>query len=211
LRATDVRFLNDALELKYAWEEFTKTLVTCADEQTEFSQAYAAELEAIKAVKAENIDLMDLRTFSVCLSELADDIPQWRSYAVDGHGVALGFDARQILALKVPYGYRNDETGKLDRIRFANSDQFLTWPATLGKVVYGSDERAAAINLEIERIEKTCGTNDVSSLEAGVYNCIWLIPEQLAALARIKHEGFKSEQEWRPTLPEHFPSGTQAQ
>jgi hypothetical protein len=52
-------------------------------------------------VRAENLDAMEFRIFATCLSELRDDVPQWRSYASDGRGVALGFDFESIQMLRV--------------------------------------------------------------------------------------------------------------
>ena len=63
--------------------------------------------------------------------------------------------------------------------------------------------------------EAVCGTNiDAASadvvLSTRLFNCIYRIPDHLGNLARIKHKGFESEQEWRITFPEHHP-GTQSQ
>jgi hypothetical protein len=48
-----VRFLNDAQELQYAWDAFRSTLAERAAEETEYSEAYTAELEAIKSESGE--------------------------------------------------------------------------------------------------------------------------------------------------------------
>jgi hypothetical protein len=216
LRAADARFLNDSEELKYGWDEFRSTLAERVKAGTQYSQAYAAEREAIKRVNAENLDLMDVRVFSASFTELPDDVSQWRSYASDGYGVALGFDIKQILMLKVPY-FREAEPGNLVAVQAVNSDEPLTWGAILGKVGYGAEAREAAIGNLITEIEMVCGANDVAAnddvgaFSARVFNCIFRIPMQLGNLARIKHEGFESEQEWRITAPEHHPLGTQSQ
>ena len=75
LRATDARFLNDALELKYAWSEFKSTLEERAAEGTQYSEAYRAQLEAMRSANAEDLDLMENRVFSASLTELPDDVP----------------------------------------------------------------------------------------------------------------------------------------
>jgi hypothetical protein len=81
----------------------------------------------------------------------------------------------------------------------------------LGKVGYGAEARKTAIGQELWQIRQHCGANDVGTFDARVFSCIHLIPIQLGGLALVKHEGFQSEQEWRLTIPEHFPSGSQSQ
>ena len=208
LWATDARFLNDAQELKYAWDTFRSTLAERAAEETEYSEAYQAELESIKSVKAENLDAMEFRVFATCLSELQDDVPQWRSYASDGRGVALGFDLKSIQMLHVPYFHHTpgDLTHARATVSGTNTQVDVTWGALLAKVGYGDAARETAIGNEIWQIEQLCSTNDVGNLSQRMYNCIHRIPIQLANLALVKHEGFKSEQEWRITIAEHFPS-----
>lgn len=210
LWATDARFLNDAEELKYAWDEFKSTLSERAAQDSQHSEAYAAQLDAIEGVKAENLDLMEIRVFTTSLTELSDDVPQWRSYAADGHGVALGFNTESILMLKVPY-YNHTATGDLVPMLAANTKEHVTWGATLGKVGYGTDARAEAISQELWQIEQVCGTNDVGNRSQKTFNCIHRIPIQLSNLGLVKHEGFKSEQEWRLTIPEHLPSTSASQ
>ena len=58
IRATDFRHLNDTQEIKYAWGEFVSTLERRKDEPTEFSDAYGAQLQAIKDANAEDLDLL---------------------------------------------------------------------------------------------------------------------------------------------------------
>ena len=218
LRATDARFLNDALELKYAWSEFKSTLEERAAEGTQYSEAYRAQLEAMRSANAEDLDLMENRVFSVSLTELPDDVPQWRSYASDGRGVAIGFDSDSIQMLPVPY-YRRTETGDFERpetgdlvpLRAVNTGEIITGPAALGKVGYGVKARETAIGQQLWLIGQHCGTNDVGTFDAKVFNCIHLIPIHLSALALVKHEGFQSEQECRLTIPEHFPTGSAGQ
>jgi hypothetical protein len=218
LRATDARFLNDALELKYAWSEFKATLKARAAEESPYSEAYRAQLEAMRSANAEDLDLMENRVFSVSLTQLPDDIPQWRSYASDGRGVAIGYDAKSMQLLPVPY-YKHTETGDFERtesgdlvpLRAVNTGQIMTWGAILGPVGYGAEARETAIGHELKQIEAHCGTNDVVNFEAKVYSGVHLIPIHLSALALVKDEGFKSEQEFRLTIPEHFPTGSAGQ
>jgi hypothetical protein len=89
-------------------------------------------------VSAGDLDLMENRVFSTSLTELPDDVPQWRSYASDGHGVAIGFDSESIQLLPVPYGKR-PAAGDFVPERAANTGEPITWGAILGKVGYGAE------------------------------------------------------------------------
>ncbi len=205
LWATDVRFLNDFQELHYAWDQFQKVLADRAASVSTYTEAYRSELEVIENVGATDLDEMEFRVFATCLSELPDDVPQWRSYASDGRGVALGFDSEQIVMLKVPIGSPLEDGG-LDPLVPANSDERATWGAVLGQVTYGADARQAAIADVLWQIEQHCGTDDMSTTDQRAYNLIHQIPLQLSRLAHVKHDGFKSEQEWRLTIAEHLMS-----
>lgn len=208
--ATDVRFLNDAQELRFAWDEFRRVLAKRAKAESPYREAYRTELDVIAKLKATDLDAMEFRIFAACLSELSDDVPQWRSYASDGHGVALGFDTEQILALPVLY-YKHLVGGDLEPVRAVNTGEQITWPAVLQQVTYGAKARKKAIAAELWQIEQACATDDVSTSYSRQYNLIHRVPLHLGNLAHVKHKGFKSEHEWRLTIQEHFPGSTTSQ
>lgn len=210
LWATDLRFLNDAQELKFAWDVFLSRMDERGRGQTNYSEAHRAALEAIRRMNAEDLDSMEMRTFATCLSELDDDVPQWRSYASDGHGVALGFDADRIRMIPVPF-YMRSASGELEPWLATNTQEQVTWPATLAPVGYGDEAREQAVDLELWRIEQHCGANDVGPFGVKVWNAVQLLPVQMANLACVKHIGFQSEREWRLTMPEHHPSLSSSQ
>ena len=166
-------------------------------------------------VRAENLDAMEFRIFATCLSELRDDVPQWRSYASDGRGVCPRIRLREhsnaqgfpiFITLRQATSPLCEQQFQ-EQIHRWTSRGVLSW-ARLG---YGDAARETAIGNEIWQIEQLCGTNDVGTLSQRMYNCIHRIPIQLGNLALVKHEGFKSEQEWRITIPEHFPSTSASQ
>ena len=208
--ATDVRFLNDSQEVRYAWDEFQSVLAERASVQSPYQEAYRTELEVIASLNATDLDEMEFRVFATCLSELSDDVPQWRSYASDGNGVALGFNTEQILALKVPY-FMNLAGGGLDALKAQNTGEQMTYSALLQQVTYGEEARQRAIDEQLRQIEFACEPDEVSTPYSRQYNLIHRVPLQLSSLAHVKHEGFKSEQEWRLTIQEHFPGSTASQ
>jgi hypothetical protein len=103
LRATDIRFLNDPLELRYAWEALLAALETAKAEKPDYSEAYDAALQAISMTNAIDPDAIEDRIFSTSFSADGDELGQWRSYAVDAKGMALGFDKESVTMLEVPY------------------------------------------------------------------------------------------------------------
>jgi hypothetical protein len=84
--ATDLRYLNDSLELKYAWDKFLSNLEERQGETSRYSDAYAAQLQAIRNGKAEDLASIQDTVFVTCLSEHRDRLSQWTLYAANGRG-----------------------------------------------------------------------------------------------------------------------------
>jgi Protein of unknown function (DUF2971) len=202
IRATDFRHLNDTQEIKYGWSEFLETLGHGRDEPSEFSDAYAAQLLSINDAGAENLESLGDSVFVACFSERPDDLNQWRSYADDGRGVALGFDLEKISMVKVPYYYHTP--AGLAPVIAENTKEQIEWGSFLQKVSYGHVAREKAISHALWKIEQHCGPNSENSFETKVANSIGLISHTLSDLALIKDAGFESEREWRLTIREHF-------
>jgi hypothetical protein len=85
-----VSTLNDTSEVKLAIDQFkaraAEVAPTLDAEAARFVEEAAAQLDAI-------------RRTNICVaacSEDADQLNQWRSYANDGRGIALGFDSRAL-------------------------------------------------------------------------------------------------------------------
>jgi hypothetical protein len=78
LRLTNARYLNDTDEYTLFMRRFWETVGKDADE----AKADAGYAKATP--------------FCFCLSEHGDSLPQWRAYADDMKGVAIGFDPRQV-------------------------------------------------------------------------------------------------------------------
>ncbi len=61
------------------------------------------------------------RLFSTSFSAVGDDFGQWRVYADDAKGMALGFDKESITLLEVPY-FHHAEHGQLVQMNAIVSD-----------------------------------------------------------------------------------------
>lgn len=71
--------------------------ILCREYVNKFMEKYLEEdTEAIKAWKhwynAGAETSYSTRTFAICFSESCDQLSQWRGYAQDGQGIAIGFD-----------------------------------------------------------------------------------------------------------------------
>ncbi|MEH3141314.1 MAG: DUF2971 domain-containing protein [Mycobacterium kyogaense] len=213
LRATDIRFLNDPLELKYAWEELISSLTRAKAEKPEYSEAYDVALQAMSMTDSIDPDAIEDRIFSTSFSEDGDELSQWRSYADDGRGMALGFDTESVTLLQVPY-FHHAPNGRLVQIEatLGNTDQQIpfTWGAFTQPVGYGDEARRRAIDQVIFQIERSCGKNGEGLLPNRLYNVINRIPLFLSMLAMVKKTTYLSEREWRFTVAEHFGSSSLA-
>lgn len=211
MRATDIRFLNDPLELSYAWEALLAALEDAKTEKPDYSEAYQAALEAISLTNAVNPESIGDSIFSTSFSEIGDDLTQWRSYADDGKGVALGFDREAITVLKVPY-YHHGPDGQLRQMTVIASDTDqqvpFTWGAFTQQVSYGDAARKRAIETVLYQIEQSCGENGKGRHDTRLYNVVNRIPVFLSMLALVKKSTYESEWEWRLTIPEHFGSSS---
>ena len=211
LRATDVRFLNDPLELKYAWDALLVTLEASAKDKPQYSEAYDAVLQAISSANAVDPDAIEDRIFSTSFSEDGDELNQWHRYADKAQGMALGFDFESIQMLKVPY-YHHAPDGQLvpmlATISGTNEQVEMTWGAFLQQVRYGGEARNAAIAGVLYQIERSCEENGVGTAAQKLVNSIMRLPVYLSMLALVKKTTYESEREWRITIAEHFGSSS---
>ncbi len=207
LRATDIRFLNDPDELRYAWDELLVALETAKTANPEYSDAYEAALQAIAMTNAVDLAVSEDRLFSVSFSELSDELGQWRSYAGDAKGVALGFSQKSIAMLEVPYFHHNVD-GQLTQmtamIGDTNQQVPFSWGSFTQPVAYGDKARKRAIERVLWEVEQYCLKNGEGLLPTRLYNLINRIPNFLSQLALVKTKSYESEQEWRFTIPEHL-------
>ena len=211
LWATDIRFLNDPLELKYAWEALLTALEAAKTDKPEYSEAYDAALQAISMTNAIDPEAIEDRLFSTSFSADGDDFGQWRAYADDAKGMALGFDKESITLLEVPY-FHHAEHGQLVQMTAIVSDTNkqvpFVWGSFTQPVSYGEEGRQRAIETVLYQIERSCEKNGEGLLPNRLYNIINRVPLFLSMLALVKKTTYQSEREWRFTIPEHLGSSS---
>lgn len=126
-------------------------------------------IPAAKSNSKEIVDtLFSLRTYAFCLSEMPDSLGQWRGYANDGKGVAIGF-SREYLSGITGYGLRCPKFNFL-----------------LGDISYRKDLNSL--------FDKMFDLHDKTKIEEFVMHSIFDLTH---ASALYKHPSFKEEKEWR--------------
>lgn len=129
LRFTDYRHMNDPSELIYGIQtarDALKLVATGADGRVE------AFLNAIAEMLSDENLSMVLEFFTVSFSRERDDLGQWRAYADNGRGYAIGFAPRLFQVVDEP-----------------NPQQHEAF--FVGPVVYGATPCIARHRLAIER------------------------------------------------------------
>jgi len=103
IRATCLAYLNDRKEVVHGRDELVKW---CDEVLEDENRPHAIRgLQDMKSV-AKNYDIRNL--FGVSFSTNGDLLSQWRGYANQGSGFAIGFDTRKFDSnlLKLAYGHR---------------------------------------------------------------------------------------------------------
>ncbi len=86
---TDVFSLNDPSELRHGCDLAVGALTHGFNEDRPEIEQFCCHLAEMLRLGIEEI----AHFFTCSFSETGDDLGQWRAYADDGHGFALGFDA----------------------------------------------------------------------------------------------------------------------
>lgn len=108
--------------------------------------------------------------YIACFSEDGDLMSQWRAYADDGNGIAVGFK------LSIPQGLP---------LTYAGSD-ILKYSLTVEKVIYDYNTQFSLVNTIINQAVQDKPEN------------IFLYANRLKQLSYIcKHQAFREEKEWR--------------
>lgn len=90
LWATNALYLNDAQELKLAYDVFASVLEARMGRLKRSPLIHGTVKYLLKHLKAEQ---EVTRIYIICFSERYDDLNQWRSYCGSGNGYMIGFDS----------------------------------------------------------------------------------------------------------------------
>lgn len=111
-----------------------------------------------------------IRTFCVCFSESEDQLSQWRGYAQDGKGIAIGFDKKILEELNLISEYH----------------------IAFGKVIYNNSEEYVKeiVDDNIQKFEYK-GVGHVA---------LELSQNYRMKFPFVKNQGFEEEREWRAVV-----------
>jgi hypothetical protein len=177
LRASDIRFLNDAQEYDLAVRTLRRVMREETDRDgVELPVKLRERVEAVLDGGPRPYHMSDAEEFghfAACVSETEDDLGQWRGYA-DGGGFALGFD-------------RN----LLDSIATANRCRLL-------RCVYSTAEHEQMLRKPFVSERDSMQPELQDHWHKAVNRAAAVLLGEFDRLApRIKHPAFSAEAEWR--------------
>lgn len=187
---TDLHQTNDAQEGK----EITNLVIDLLKEM----EVESHRIDRWKEIYEFSYDIC--QGYGFCLSEDGDLLSQWRGYADDGHGLAIGFDGNVLKDIA--------------KQRTSVADGFPLY--SLQQVQYERDIQRASLKTEAEGI-RSCISNGaldhhrVASLlsiepdeetkkkRENAWQTLSMIHFVLGYIKRfgVKHSSFKEEKEWR--------------
>jgi hypothetical protein len=182
--ASNALFLNDRSELSYV-----NTVVGKVAAQLK-AQAGTATAESLIATLRESgwREPYFEQQYVACFSAVRDSLSQWRAYAGDGLGYAIGLDASARFRVR---GTR-EEYGDLVR------------------VIYDAEEQSGIVQPFVKRTVDAMnrcmdGQQSLSVMFEGIVGIIGSVSVLGVA---IKNGGFREENEWRLVVTDHKESPT---
>jgi len=99
MRATNLRFMNDAKELDHAWRLMHEVLARAREKAEQPGQ-----ISVVDAIEADLQSWDEYPDFySASFSADGDLLSQWRGYGSSGGGYAIGFDPSELACPSTPY------------------------------------------------------------------------------------------------------------
>ena len=177
IRLSDIIKSNDSFEMNILFPEFFDELLNIYNNFNGFDYEFCYN------EKSGNIS-----TYVACFSEEGDLLSQWRGYANDAQGVALGFD----FTMLEKYA-QNSSLLRLEKVIYLS-------PEERKQLIYNSAKEILYI---INTVLNAIMEGDViieDGLEFGNYifeNIRFNILQQINETVCYKMDGFKEECEWR--------------
>jgi hypothetical protein len=181
---TDIFNLNDPSELSHGFSHGVKVLDSMVANGPPEGKVFAERLAGF----AHQRGIQESAHFFVCsFTSWGDDLGQWRAYADNGRGYALGFDANALEKTFAGIGFTKDGI-----------------PNTFSFPITYKDAELAKIHRQI--IESMLGLISLPrgrNLQGAAINSymtelsVWLMVHMLHAAVFFKHEGYYNEKEYR--------------
>jgi hypothetical protein len=178
---SDIFYLNDPSELSHGYSHVVKILTERAAKGPEEAKRFADSFSSVDERGLEDI----AHFFGASFSANGDELGQWRAYADNGRGYALGFDGKALEALFV----------RDNGVILPNNS---TFPVTYNDAVLAGihrqlvDEMFGLISLPLGK------GMDAPAIRAYMIELsATLSMYALRSAMFFKHEAYKSEQEFR--------------
>ena len=189
LWATEIRYLNDSSELRYA----TQLLAGATHALESADPTLAPAADQFRAWLELRLPAGHM-LFAVCFSEDGNLLSQWRGYTPHGKGVSLGFEPKYIEHRANILGFRLGQciydVAEQDRVTNECVEKVLTYARNVGPCSPHEAHPTQSFHPRFTEYEEAL----------------------LKVSALIKHPAFKEEREWRaispiqPSYVDHPPS-----
>ena len=171
---SDLAKMNDSMERRWVSKLFKEVWLDCLESMRAIidADAYFYDFEIDK-----------IPVFALCLSAAGDLLSQWRAYASDGQGVAIGFRPHSLgFPVKTRFidEYMEDESMVMTKCMYNRRKQ-----TTLMRDFIKYFESALAICRDGSSLHAYEGTMDTAR---------WCLRKMSFV---FKHPGFSEEREWR--------------
>ncbi|MFN0171999.1 MAG: DUF2971 domain-containing protein [Bryobacteraceae bacterium] len=179
LWATHVYYVNDAQEFRYASAFIAKAF----DDRIEQSPSNLTKrIAQVRDCYRGHASLWEsvADTYIVCFCELGNLLSQWRAYAANGQGFALGFAPDRIM-------------------RALQSDADIATSSKLFRVIYDPRKQRQLVDSAVDRLVSALENHD----EETVLDQVPLVFSEMAFC--FKHDAFAEEREWRLVCLPHLP------
>jgi len=167
IRATHIRYLNDAAEHVYALELAKGLMKDALDEGKIESEAHRRMNSLLNAFAEAHV-------FVASFSKKGDLLSQWRGYCPEGSGVSLGFDMSTLGQVRTPF----------ERVCFS-----------LEQCIYDQDEQKDLLREAIRTWSEE--NRDCDDKPGQMRNSLAPVYALVRLSARLKHRSFCEEREWR--------------
>lgn len=183
--ATDVRYMNDTLELRFGLDIVIECLLEASRDES-FASALRKAFAGFAAVfEPDCLFSWPFRCFAVCFCESGDVLSQWRGYAGGVGGFAIGFP-REVLS---HYSYG------IHRMALGNRDDMPSH-ALLVRVAYGEDAARRQADDLVQGLAAAFAAGKLLTDVDGTPSMTVAL-RAFHTIAGVKHKAFAEEREWR--------------
>lgn len=186
LFATERSFLNDPNEFEWGLNEINSIINNLNDNQ--YSSNFIEQIKLSLMEKQQD----NLRLFVLSLSANSDLLSQWRAYAEDGKGFAIGLDGK---VLRDRSGFGENVLRDIDVNKYPNE---FVYTYHLLQVIYNKFDQKTILNKFVEFAYKFWNKiEDKNDNDALLFFRLMVEHRLKEILISLKNPGYQEEQEWR--------------